>query len=209
MKIKRFPLGALWTNCYLLWDESGKGFVVDPGGPAGDVEEFIKQHDIALAWILLTHGHGDHIGGVADLRNLSENGVAIHFEDASSLTDASANLSMYMGCSVKLASAERLLNDGDELDIGSMNVKVIYTPGHTPGGVCFLVSDGDEKLLLSGDTLFARSIGRSDLPGGHEPTLIDSLKKLSALPDDLEVFPGHGPETNIGEERRYNPYWPR
>jgi glyoxylase-like metal-dependent hydrolase (beta-lactamase superfamily II) len=209
MKIKRFALGPLWTNCYLIWDSNGDGIVVDPGGPAKEVEEYIRDNDIRVHWIILTHGHGDHIGGVADLRNFSENGVAVHYEDADCLTDANKNLSAFMGASMELPSADRLLSDGDTLRAGNLNISVIYTPGHTRGGICLLVTDGEEQVLISGDTLFARSIGRSDLPGGDEATLIESLKRLIDLPDKLRVFPGHGPETTIGEEKQYNPYWPR
>ena len=209
MNIKRFPLGTLWTNCYLIWDDSGNGFVVDPGGPAKEVEDFIRSHDIRLYWIILTHGHSDHIGGIADLRNISENGVAIHSEDAECLTSASKNLSTYIGEAVEMPSAEKLLKEGDRLKVGKMTLDVIHTPGHTLGGICSIVADGEEQILISGDTLFARSIGRSDLPGGNEDVLIESLKKLDGLPDKMRVFPGHGPETTIAAEKQYNPYWPR
>lgn len=209
MKIKRFALGALWTNCYLIWDANSEGIVIDPGGPAQEVEDFIRDNDIRLHWIILTHGHGDHIGGVADLRNLPENGVAIHAEDAECLVDANKNLSAFMGTSIELPSAEKKLNDGDQLKVGQMNIKVIHTPGHTSGGICLMITEGEEQVLVSGDTLFARSIGRSDLPGGDEVMLIESLKKLVDFPDKLRVLPGHGPETTVGAEKRYNPYWPR
>lgn len=211
MNIKRFPLGSIWTNCYLIWDKNGSGFIVDPGGPAKEVEDFIRSHDIKIHWILLTHGHSDHIGGIPDLRNLSENGVAVHADDAGCLADKNRNLSNYLGEPIEVTSADRLLKDGDTIKIGTMTVKVIHTPGHTPGGICMLVTDtsDNEQLLLSGDTLFARSIGRSDLPGGDEGVLIESLKKLDGFPDKLKVFPGHGPETTIGAEKQYNPYWPK
>ncbi|MDO5115933.1 MAG: MBL fold metallo-hydrolase [Synergistaceae bacterium] len=209
MNIKRFPLGTLWTNCYLIWDDSGDGFVVDPGGPAKEVEDFIRSHDIRVKWIILTHGHNDHIGGVSELRNLSENGVAVHEDDADCLTSAQKNLSTFMGAEVEVASADRLLRDGERLTVGGMTLDVIHTPGHTLGGICIVVTDGGEQILISGDTLFARSIGRSDLPGGDEDTLIESLRKLDGLPLKMRVFPGHGPETTIGAEKQYNPYWPR
>ncbi|MCF0247564.1 MAG: MBL fold metallo-hydrolase, partial [Synergistes sp.] len=93
--------------------------------------------------------------------------------------------------------------------IGDMTLDIIHTPGHTPGGICILVSEGNDKVLISGDTLFARSIGRCDLPGGDEDTLLNSLTKLESLPDELSVLPGHGPDTTIGAEKRYNPFWPR
>lgn len=209
MKIKRFALGTLWTNCYVLSDSGSEGIVVDPGGPADEVEAYIRDNDIRLHWIILTHGHGDHIGGVSDLRNLSENGIAIHEEDADCLVDANRNLSAYMGNAVELPSADKKLNEGDTIKVGEMEIKVIHTPGHTAGGVCLLVTEGEDEVLISGDTLFARSIGRSDLPGGDENILIRSLKKLSHLSDKLRVLPGHGPETTIGAEKQYNPYWPR
>lgn len=199
----------LWTNCYLMWDSGGDGFVVDPGGEAKEVVDFIREHDIKLHWIILTHGHNDHIGGIPDLRDLSKNGVAIHEDDANCLTDAGLNLSSFMGETVELPGAERLLKDGEKINIGKMTLEVIHTPGHTPGGMCVLVTEGDEQILISGDTLFARSVGRSDLPGGDEDTLIDSLKKLDGLPENLRVLPGHGPETTIGAEKQYNPYWPK
>ena len=209
MKIKRFALGPLWTNCYVISDGGDEGVVVDPGGPAGEVEDYVRENDIRLHWIILTHGHGDHIGGVSDLRNLSENGIAIHSEDADCLTDASRNLSAFMGTSVELPSADKMLNEGDILKVGKMTIRVIHTPGHTLGGICLHIAEGEEEVLISGDTLFARSIGRSDLPGGDENVLINSLKKLSDLPEKIRVFPGHGPETTIGAEKLYNPYWPR
>lgn len=207
MKIKRFALGALWTNCYLIWDSNGDGFIVDPGGSATDVESFIRDNDILIHWIILTHGHYDHIGGIQELRNLSENGVAIHHKDAHCLTDATKNLSSFMETPFKMPAAERTLSDKDVLTAGTIKIEVIHTPGHTVGGICLLVTDGDEQLLLSGDTLFAKSIGRSDLPGGDEKVLLESLKKLERFPDNLKVYPGHGPETLIGTEKEQNPYW--
>ena len=209
MKIKRFALGALWTNCYVISDAASEGIVIDPGGPAAEVEEYIRDNDIRLHWIILTHGHGDHIGGVSELRNLSENGIAVHTEDADCLVDANRNLSAFMGTSVELPSADKKFNEGDTLKVGSMNIRVIHTPGHTVGGICLHIKDEDEEVLISGDTLFARSIGRSDLPGGDEDVLVRSLKKLTDFPDKLRVLPGHGPETTIGAEKIYNPYWPR
>lgn len=209
MKQKRFALGALWTNCYLVWDSRGEALVVDPGGKADEVADFIDANKLRLNWIILTHGHGDHIGGVADLKGMSANGVAIHEKDAACLTSANKNFSSYMGEPIELRAADRLLSDGDSLKAGELDIKVIHTPGHTLGGISLLVSDSAEQVLFSGDTLFARSIGRTDLPGGDEDTLMQSLKKLEPLPDDLPVFPGHGPSTVLGEEKRYNPYWPR
>lgn len=199
----------LWTNCYLIWDDDGVGFAVDPGGPADEVVEFISARRIKLEMVLLTHGHNDHIAGLEYLRGMASRGVAIHEDDAGYLVDPSKNLSQMMGYTVLLREADILLHDGDTLRVGRMTLDVIHTPGHTPGGISVIVSDGDEKIMLSGDTLFARSIGRSDLPGGDEEVLLESLKKFEGLPDSMRVLPGHGPETTIGEERIYNPFWPR
>lgn len=208
MEIKRFPLGFLWTNCYLVWDEGGDAFVVDPGGDPTEVVDFIESKGLKLHWVLLTHGHGDHLMGVEPLRRVSNSGIAMHTLDAPCLTRSALNLSDHMPTPVEFAAAERLLEDGDTLRVGKMTVTVMHTPGHTVGGVCFFAQEGEKELLLSGDTLFARSVGRSDLPGGDEAVLIDSLRKIGKLADDVPVYPGHGPDTQIGDERRQNPFWP-
>lgn len=209
MNIQRFPLGELWTNCYILWDDNKKGIIVDPGGPAEYVADFVTENKIDVAYIMLTHGHADHIGGIPDVRKLSKYGVAIHTDDACCLTNPDKNLSFAFGKAFSLLEAEKLLTDGEIVTVGNLKIEVIHTPGHTLGGVCFYVEDGADKILLCGDTLFELSIGRTDLPGGDETVLINSLRKLERFPDDLEACPGHGPATNIGKEKKYNPYWPR
>ncbi len=209
MNIKRFPLGFLWTNCYLVWSDTKDAIVVDPGGDTTEVRQFVQSEGLSLRWILLTHGHGDHIMGVGELRNFASEGVAIHMEDADCLTNANENLSGEMGQPAVFDGADRLLGDGDVITVGGMKISVLHTPGHTRGGCCFYIEEDADALLISGDTLFARSVGRSDLPGGDERILLDSLKKLERFDENIRVYPGHGPDTTIGEERALNPFWPR
>ncbi len=226
MEMRRFALGALWTNGYLVWTEERRGIFVDPGGDVSEVEAWLREKDIVLEAILLTHGHADHIAGVEGLRRGKGIPVAIHALDAPKLSAATGNLSAFMGNPLVCDAAELLLEDGMVLEIAGLAIRVLHTPGHTEGCCCFLVEPrtslskgatnvsvsaprGNETLLFSGDTLFAQSVGRTDLPGGDEATLLHSLKKLAELPDELRVLPGHGPETTIGRERESNPFWPR
>lgn len=208
MDYRRFPMGALWTNAYLLWDAEGTAILVDPGGDPSEALDFAKEKGLAIEWVLLTHGHGDHIGGLEEARKKSNKGVAIHRADAGMLTSPDENLSRWMGTPIQFGAADKVLDDGDTFWAGCMKVRVIHSPGHTAGSSCFLVSDGEKDLLLSGDTLFARSVGRTDLPGGSEKDLKASLLKLAAFADLLQVLPGHGPETSLGCEKAENPYWP-
>jgi glyoxylase-like metal-dependent hydrolase (beta-lactamase superfamily II) len=199
----------LWTNCYVIYSDANDAIVVDPGGPMEEVRNFLESNGLKLVWVLITHGHGDHIFGTSEIRTLASEGVAIHSEDAGCLSDSGKNLSYNLGSPVITCAAERLLTDGEVIEAGDMRIRVIHTPGHTRGGCCFHITEGDQELLISGDTLFARSVGRTDLPGGDEGVLNSSLEKLAVLPDSLAVYPGHGPRTTIGDERRLNPFWPR
>jgi hydroxyacylglutathione hydrolase len=198
-------MGSMGANCYLFAClETKKAAVIDPGGDAKRIYKWVMDKGLTVQYILLTHGHVDHMGGVAELRKLLGNVlVGIHEADAGMLTDTRKNLSVFMGSNVVTKGADFLLQDGQVIDIGNEKLKVISTPGHTPGGVCFLSSEG----LFSGDTLFAGSIGRTDFPGGSMPQLLKAIKeKLLILPDDTKVYPGHMQETTIGMEKRYNPF---
>jgi len=207
---KRFSLGGLWTNGYLFYGsgENRDAFFIDPGGDPKEVIEFLSSNNLTLKAVFLTHGHLDHLSGIEKFIPLVGEEIYISQEDAPSLKCPSeaAKVALRMECDG--VEAFKTLSDGDVFSIGSLEVKVMATPGHTPGCVCYLVSGGDKKVLVSGDTLFAQSVGRTDLPGGDGDTLVRSLKKLAALPDDLPVLPGHGPDTTIGRERSSNPYWP-
>lgn len=198
-------MGAMGANCYLYADmESKSAVIIDPGADGKKIHRWVSEKGLKVDYILLTHGHVDHIGAVDELRVLLGGVlVGIHADDAGMLTDGKKNLSSYVGSNIVLQGADILLQDGQELTIGKEKLKVISTPGHSPGCVCFLSNEG----LFSGDTLFAGSIGRTDFPGGSLDQLLKGVKdKLMILPEDTRVFPGHGEETSIGEEKRDNPY---
>ena len=197
MIIKAIPAGIYDANCYIVMDEKTRDAVVlDPGGDGEMLERAIKDMGANVKSILLTHGHMDHVGGVEYLSDKLN--VPFYI---SKIDEEYMEKDNYVFGSIR--NANGYLEDGNELSFGSLNIKVIATPGHTKGGLCFLIED----KLFTGDTLFQGSIGRTDFIGGSFPEIIDSIKtKLLPLGDEIEVYPGHGPKSSIGYEKGYNMY---
>ena len=211
MNYKRFPLGALWTNGYLFWDdETREAFFVDPGGDTQEVRDYIAENNLKLTMILLTHGHIDHIAGIHELVPFVGENVYIGAGDALMLEYPSGQLQALLGVNCKGLDKFHTVDEGRVIDFPGYTIKVMETPGHTEGSVCYLVTDKEgHHVLLSGDTLFAQSVGRTDLDGGDQLKLENSLRRLDTLNDSLHVLPGHGPDTSIASEREMNPYWPK
>lgn len=205
MQINCIPSGALGVNTYYVRDEiTNKGFIVDPGGFSTAMENLIKKDGCEIEYIILTHGHGDHIGGIEDYISLFPNIkllACIHEKEL--LADPNLNMSRDC-CGIPLSiEADVWVDDNDTLKIGNMELKFLFTPGHTPGGMCILI----DNVLFSGDTLFQQSIGRTDFAGGSFPNLKEAIHtKLFTLPDDTTVYPGHMGSTSIGFEKRNNPF---
>ena len=204
MEILVLPVGPIETNCYIVFDESKEALVIDPGAEGRNIFQEIEKYGLKVKYIVNTHGHGDHIGANQKLKELTGARILIHELDGPMLTDGAKNLSIYMGKNICQPAADRLLKDGDFFEVGKMHFTVLHTPGHTRGSICLLASD----VCFSGDTLFDGSIGRTDLPGGSYSELINSVKtKLFTLDDKIVVYPGHGPDTTIGREKAYNPFF--
>ena len=205
MKILALPLGAFQTNCYIVAEEeTGEALVFDPGSNGDELVAFIEKEGFKPKAVVLTHGHLDHIGGVQAIIDAFRIPVYMHEADVPMLTDPDLNRSILMPPHIVVKVDDlRLLNEGDTLTCGKLTFRVLETPGHTPGGICFY-TDG---FVIAGDTLFNGSIGRTDFPGGDYDTLIDAIRtKLYTLPDDTEVYPGHGPATQIAYEKTSNPF---
>lgn len=208
MKIYPLVLGEYQTNSFCVTaDDSAKNcLVIDTGLSPQPLIDHLHNSQLDPVAVVYTHGHLDHTFGVKAMRkNFPEVKVAIHKDDADMLTDANKNLSAAMGTPLEFSPADMILKDGDEVEFAGVKLKVIHTPGHTPGGICLYCEN--ENILFAGDTLFANSIGRTDFPGGDHDLLITSIKaKLLVLPDETKVYTGHGPATTIGQEKISNPF---
>jgi hydroxyacylglutathione hydrolase len=210
MRVFTLNVGPLQACCYLVApDGTPDTAVIDPGGDAELIAEQLRVRKLAPRYLVLTHGHIDHIEAVAALkRAYPEAQVCIHEADAPMLRDEGAALASWIGIPFEPCEPDRLLADGDTLELGAETLAVIHTPGHTPGGISLLIRpEAGPGAVFSGDTLFAGGIGRTDFPGGRYQQLLESIRtRLFALPDATRVYPGHGEPTTIGEERRTNPF---
>lgn len=204
MVIKKLVVGELEANCYILADEKTKETVViDPGAEGERILELIKQNLLKILYIVDTHAHIDHISANDILRRRTGAPLLIHTADAHLLKDAELNLSTMLEERREFLPPTKLLKEGDEIRVNNFCLRVLHTPGHTPGSICLYT----KGKIFTGDTLFAGARGRTDLPGGSFEDLQRSIReKLLILPDEVVVYPGHGPDTTIGKEKRSNPF---
>lgn len=196
------PTGLFGSNCYILGD-NGEGVVIDPGVEAGEILGAAEKNSLKVKYIILTHTHIDHICYMDELRDLTGAKVAVHKADSDTFSNPVLNGSVLMGQNISFKDADIFLKEGDVLEVGSLKLNIIHTPGHTPGGICIKVDNN----IFTGDTLFRLSIGRTDLGRGSYEELINSIKsRLMILDDNVKVYPGHNEPTTIGFERKNNPF---
>ena len=203
MILKKLAVGPLDTNCYIVGSESNKeGMLIDPGDEAEVILSSVKDLELEIKSIVLTHGHIDHIGALKEVKEATGAEVAIHTDEADSLHEQLS--STMFGLSYPTPPPpDRSLQDGDSMDIGDLHFLVLHTPGHSPGCICLL----GQGVVFSGDTLFNLGIGRTDLPGGSYSQIMNSIHtKLMVLPENTIIYPGHGQGTTIGIERKWNPF---
>lgn len=204
--LKTIAVGPLETNCYVIADAgSRKALVIDPGDEAERIARETAAMGVAVVGIVNTHGHYDHIGADAALKNLWKVPVYAARNEAAYFGQPMLNGSRFIGTPVSLPAPDVLLDEGDTVTAGKLSFAVFMTPGHTSGGMCL----AGEGLIFTGDTLFAGTIGRSDLPGGDERTLLNSLEKFRAYPGATRILPGHGPETTLAREFETNEFFNR
>lgn len=204
MLVKKVIVGQMEANCYILADEkTKKAIIIDPGEEGERILHEIKQNKLKVIYIVNTHAHIDHIGANDEIRKRTGASLLIHSADAPLLKNGEMNLSIRMGRREEFLPPTQLLREGEKIKVDGISLQVLHTPGHTPGSICLYTKD----RLFTGDTLFAGSIGRTDLPGGSFTDLQNSIReKLLVFSDEVIVHPGHGPDTNIGKESQHNPF---
>ncbi len=204
MIIKTLEVGPIMANCYILGcEETKEAVVIDPGDEADRILMTLAQDKLKVKYIINTHGHFDHVGANRALKEATKADLMIHAEDEPMLSELALHARSFGLDAENSPPADINISHNDEIKFGNITLKVIHTPGHSRGGVCLLT----DKVLIAGDTLFAGSIGRTDLPGGDYETLISSIKtKLLCLDEDTVVYTGHGPSTTIGREKKINPF---
>lgn len=204
MIIEREVVGVVATNCYIIAEEKERlGAVIDPGDEPYKIMDLADRLSVEIAYIINTHGHVDHIGANQTVKDKTGARLMIHSADVELLSSPSRNLSTLMGLEIVSPPADRVLEEGDTIMFGEVRLEVVHTPGHSPGSIC-LLGDG---IVFSGDTLFFDSIGRTDFPGSSYDEIIESIRDvLAPLPDEILVYPGHGPFGKMGEIRMVNPF---
>ncbi|PID78069.1 MAG: MBL fold metallo-hydrolase [Deltaproteobacteria bacterium] len=207
MILKVMPVGPIMANCFILGcEKTREAVVIDPGDEDERILMVLAEDQLTVKYIVNTHGHFDHVAANRPMKEATGADILIHEDDSFMLSELSA-----MGASFGLRvenspPADKFLKEGDIISFGNIDMEILHTPGHSPGSVSIYIKS--EKLLFSGDTLFAGSIGRTDLPGGNYKALISNVRnKIFSLDDDVKVYPGHGPETTILAEKRFNPFF--
>ena len=198
--------GPIMTNCYIVGDSKSKlAAVIDPGGHVGAIRSALDRRELTCRWIINTHAHFDHVGGNRALKEATGAELLIHPAEADWLLQLGSQALLFGLSAQNSPPADRTLEEGEVLKVGELELEVLHTPGHSPGSISLVIKD--QKKILVGDLVFAGSIGRTDLPGGSMETLVAMVKqKIFSHPDDTKLYPGHGPETTVGTERRTNPF---
>ena len=206
MMVKTLVVGSFAANCYIVGSPStGKGMIIDPGAEAPTILRTVQQMELSISLIVATHAHIDHVGALRAVQEKTDAHFALHEAEKALLLTTPMRMLTSIGISPIKAPPrpDRLLKDGDHIDIGDLHFKVLYTPGHSAGGICL----SGHGIVFSGDTLFNLGIGRTDFLGMSYKRLLKSIhEKLMVLPDEITIYPGHGPPTTVGDERRGNPF---
>ena len=203
MFLKKLIVGEFQANCYIVADENKNGIVVDPGGEAEEILATIARNKLRIFYIVATHAHIDHIACLEEVRKFTGARFLLHPDEISFLENPDLNLSSLLQNPRRFSPPDRLVRNKDKIIAGDIELEVIHTPGHTPGSICLRKDD----IIFTGDTIFYRGVGRTDFPGGDFDLLRKSIKeRIFSLPENTKIFPGHGPETEVGQEKMTNPF---